>query len=89
MNAYENHDDYQFGGMNDPIEFLGYVLHELEDTAQCCLCPFLWHVTMARDWITVQCCNKCKKDLSCYSSSGGYPLYSWSHHTKMDWMYPL
>ena len=34
MSVYENHSDYQFGTMNDPIELL-FLLHELESISQC------------------------------------------------------
>jgi hypothetical protein len=79
--------NYRLGGMNDPIENFGCVLHELVNTAQCWSHPFLWHVTMVKDWITVQYYNKCKGEFSCDSSSGCYPfiqLFHCSFHMKMD-----
>lgn len=54
LNACKNHAGYKLAGVNDTIEFLGYVLHDLENTTQHWLHPFLCHATMVRNWITVQ-----------------------------------
>ncbi len=67
--------------MNDRMELVGCVLHKLEKSLVTSI-SLACHNGMGLDHYVI--CTMCKGEISCYSSSGGYPFMQLFLSHEMD-----